>query len=80
MIEVTRLGGEVMVVNAELIETVESHPDTVITLTTGKKLIVREKPQEVARRVVEYRRNVLSVRHRPPEGGAGGSPAGEAGR
>lgn len=80
MIEVTRLSGEVLVVNAELIETVESHPDTVITLTTGKKLIVREKPQEVARRVVEYRRNVSAARPSAPEGAAGGSRAGEVGR
>lgn len=56
MIEVTRLNGEELVVNAELIETVEATPDTVITLTTGKKLIVRESPGDVVHRVLAYRR------------------------
>ncbi|MBP2650219.1 MAG: Flagellar protein [Firmicutes bacterium] len=44
------------VVNADLIETIEETPDTVITLTSGKKLIVSESMDEVVRRVMEYRR------------------------
>ncbi|MDT8901299.1 flagellar FlbD family protein [Anaeroselena agilis] len=44
------------VLNAELIETIEETPDTVITLTNGKKLIVAEGMDEVVRRVMEYRR------------------------
>jgi flagellar protein FlbD len=44
------------VLNAELIETVEETPDTVITLTNGKKLIVAEGMDEVVRRVMDYRR------------------------
>jgi flagellar protein FlbD len=44
------------VVNSDLIEVVESTPDTHITLTTGKKLIVRETPAEVIALVVEFRR------------------------
>ncbi|MEW8977253.1 MAG: flagellar FlbD family protein [Symbiobacterium sp.] len=48
-------GGE-FVVNADLIETVEATPDTVITLTTGHKVIVEESVDEVIRRVVEFRR------------------------
>lgn len=61
MIEVTRLNGQLLVVNAELIETVEATPDTVVTLTTGRKLVVREPVAEVARRVIAYRR-ALRVR------------------
>ncbi len=56
MIKVTRLSGEMVVINAELIETVEATPDTVITLTTGKKLVVVEEPEEVVERVMAYRR------------------------
>lgn len=44
------------VLNAELIETIEETPDTVITLTNGKKLIVEESMDEVVRKVMDYRR------------------------
>ncbi len=44
------------VLNADLIETIEETPDTVITLTNGKKLIVAEGMDEVVRRVMDYRR------------------------
>ncbi len=47
------------VLNAELIETVEETPDTVITLTNGKKLIVAESMDEVVRRVMDYRRSIF---------------------
>jgi flagellar protein FlbD len=46
------------VLNAELIETIEETPDTVITLTNSKKLIVEESMDEVVRRVMDYRRNL----------------------
>jgi len=46
------------VLNAELIETIEETPDTVITLTTNKKLLVEESMDEVVRRVMEYRRSL----------------------
>lgn len=61
MIEVTRFGGGgAMVVSADLIETVESTPDTVITLTTGRKVLVQEPVGEVVRRVVAFRRTVAA--------------------
>ena len=44
------------VLNAEIIETIEETPDTVVTLTNGKKLIVDEAMDEVVRRVMKYRR------------------------
>ncbi len=46
------------VLNADLIETIEETPDTVITLTNSKKLIVEESMDEVVRRVMDYRRNL----------------------
>jgi flagellar protein FlbD len=59
MIELTRLNGHPIVVNAELIKFVEQNPDTVIALVTGDKLVVREAAPEVMRRVIAYRRTLL---------------------
>jgi flagellar protein FlbD len=56
MITVTRLNGTSMVLNAELIEHLESTPDTLIALTTGNKFNVLESVDEVVRRIMEYRR------------------------
>lgn len=64
MLRLTRLNGSELVVNAEIIELVEASPDTVVTLTTGRKLVVSEPVDEVIRRVIEYRR---ALRHRPKE-------------
>jgi flagellar protein FlbD len=55
MIHVTRLNGTKFIVNAELIEQVDSTPDTVITLTTGNNIIVRESVEDVLDRVIQYR-------------------------
>ena len=55
MIDVTRLNGKALTINAELIETVEETPDTVITLTTGKKIIVKESRQIVKNLVILYK-------------------------
>ena len=58
MIELTRLNGTPIVVNTDLIETVEETPDTVITLTSGKKIIVKERRQEVKNLVKSYKRDI----------------------
>ncbi|MFQ6048242.1 MAG: flagellar FlbD family protein [Phycisphaerae bacterium] len=67
MIVLTRLNDRKLVVNAELIKTVEETPDTMITLLNGDRLLVKESLQEVARRAIEYAR---SVRAFVPAGGA----------
>ncbi len=56
MIVITQLNGTQIVLNSDLIETLETTPDTVITLTTGKKLVVRETVSEVTERVELYMR------------------------
>ena len=58
MISLTRLKGRPITVNAELIQWVESAPDTVITLTGGEKLMVLEGAEEVKRAVIAYRREI----------------------
>jgi flagellar protein FlbD len=61
MIRVTRLNHAPMVLNADLIEHIDVTPDTVITLTTGQILRVRETADEVVRRIVEFRRQILAA-------------------
>ena len=58
MIRLTRISGEQVVVNADLIEFVETTPDTLVTLFTGKKIPVQESADEVIGRVVAYRRSL----------------------
>lgn len=58
MIEVTRFSGEQFWVNPHLIEFIEETPDTVVTLLTGKKVIIREKSSEVRQKILEYRRQL----------------------
>lgn len=62
MIDVTKMNGGSIAVNADLIETVEETPDTIITLTTGKKIIVKESRQEVKNLVKSYRSECNSLR------------------
>jgi flagellar protein FlbD len=61
MVLVTRLNDRAFVINADLIETVEETPDTVVTLTTGRKYVVRETVDTIVARVVEYRSRCLPV-------------------
>jgi len=58
MIPVTRLNGNKFYINALLIETVEQTPDTMITLTTGKKYIVIEHSSDVIRSIRHYLRSI----------------------
>ncbi|MCM1189521.1 MAG: flagellar FlbD family protein [bacterium] len=60
MIEVTKLNGIRILVNPHLFETVEETPDTVITLTTGKKIIVKESRQEIKKLVELYRKDIFA--------------------
>jgi flagellar protein FlbD len=62
MIRLTRLNNRALVVNADLIKFIENAPDTVITLVTGEKLVVRETAEEVMARNLEYRRQVGAVK------------------
>jgi len=63
MIKLTRLNKTEIVLNAELIEYAESTPDTIITLTTGQKIIVIESVDEVIERFREYKRIVNQPFH-----------------
>lgn len=60
MIELTRLNGTPMILNSDLIKTAEASPDTMLTLITGEKLIVREECGEVVERILAYRARLLA--------------------
>ncbi|HCC33658.1 MAG TPA: flagellar protein FlbD [Clostridiales bacterium] len=60
MITLTRLNGTQFVVNSDLIELLEASPDTVMTLTTGRKLVVVETVDQVIARVKQFRRALLT--------------------
>ena len=59
MIFLTRFDGSEVVVNSDLIVTIEKTPDTVVTLTTGDRIMVREPIDEVVARAASYRHRVL---------------------
>jgi flagellar protein FlbD len=76
MVRLTRLNHAPIVLNSDLIERIDITPDTVITLTNGEILRVRESPEEVVRRVMDYRRKIYglpeisgSTRMPPDDGG-----------
>lgn len=58
MIHLTRINRVPLVLNSDLIEHVEATPDTVVSLTTGQKILVLESPAEIVERVVQFRRSV----------------------
>ncbi len=60
MIQLTRLNNQPLVVNSDLIKFLEKSPDTVLTLVTGEKVVVRETSDEVLQKIVAFRQAVLS--------------------
>ena len=63
MISLRRLNNQAIMVNADLIESLESTPDTVITLTSGNKLLVRDSMEEIQSKIIEFKRQI----HGPKE-------------
>ena len=57
----TRLGGQALYLNSDLIEFMEATPDTIIVMTSGKRVIVLEQVADVVNRIVEYRRRIVLV-------------------
>jgi flagellar protein FlbD len=60
MIAVTRLDGAHIVLNAEQIESIEQTPDTLVSLLNGHKLLVRDAPADLVRRVIAFRRTIAA--------------------
>ena len=60
MIKLTRTSGKEFVLNADLIEEVQETPDTVITLTNGKKLLVKDSADDIINKVIDYQREIMA--------------------
>jgi flagellar protein FlbD len=60
MIRLTRLNSHALTINSDLIKFIENAPDTVLTLTSGEKIVVRESTEDVLQRIVAFRRAVLA--------------------
>ena len=60
MIRLTRLNGQGLAVNSDLIKFVENAPDTVLTLVNGEKVLVRESSEVVLERILQFRRAVIA--------------------
>jgi flagellar protein FlbD len=84
MIQLTRLNNQPIAVNSDLIKFVEQAPDTVLTLVTGEKIVVRESATQILEQIVQFRRSVLrglcsdwnpraALSLLAPESGKGGS-------
>jgi flagellar protein FlbD len=60
MIQVTRLDHTTLIVNPDLIISMEETPDTIITLSNGDKIMVQERVSEIIRRVIQFRRSIFN--------------------
>lgn len=58
MIYVTKLNNDEIVINADLIEVIEETPNTIITLTTGKKIIIKDSIKDIIDKVITYKRKI----------------------
>jgi flagellar protein FlbD len=78
VIRVTRLNGEHFALNPDLIERVEGHPDTVVSLVEGTRYLVAESVDEVLDEIREYRASVLATAYAMDRGTYRTSPAGSS--
>lgn len=60
MIEVTRLNGSIFFINPDMILSLEATPDTIVTLTSGEKLVVKDSPEQIIDRFVAFKRRIVS--------------------
>jgi flagellar protein FlbD len=66
MIALTRLNGHPIMLNCDLIEALEETPDTVVTLVSGNKLVIRDRMHDVQQKIIEFKRKIYG----PGEPGA----------
>ena len=61
MIKVTKINGTELVVNADFVEVIECTPDTIVTLNTGKKLILKDTVDEIVKKIIDYKKSMGDV-------------------
>ena len=71
MIEVTKLNGETIMVNADHIETVEAHPDTTLVLKNDKRIVIKDSVADVVRKIIDYQRSIRTGPRMDVGGGPG---------
>jgi flagellar protein FlbD len=64
VIALTRLNGQPVMLNCDLIESVEQNGETIVTLTTGNAVVVRESMAEIEQRVVAFKRSIYAAQRR----------------
>lgn len=64
MITLKKLNGKEVLINSELIETIEAAPDTVITLVTGNRFVVRDPVEDVRAKILEFKRSIWQTKGR----------------
>jgi flagellar protein FlbD len=65
MINLTRLNGQNLAINGDLIERIEDRPDTIITLITGNQFIVKDSVKQVMEKVIQYKQRVNTPQTNP---------------
>ena len=58
MIKLTKLNGSEIFINPDLINNIEATPNTLLLMTTGEKLIVKELPDDIVKQIIEYKRKI----------------------
>ena len=58
MIEVTKLNGEIIIINVDHLELVEAHPDTTLVLGNDKRIVVKDSVRDIVRKVKEWQRSI----------------------
>jgi flagellar protein FlbD len=61
MIKITSINNSEFYINPDLIEKMEVTPDTIVTLTTGKKYVVKESPEAIIDKIIEFRRRFMTA-------------------
>jgi len=61
MVKITRLNNVEQIINSDLIEFIDATPDTNITMTTGRKVMVRESVDEIIDRIVAYKKRIFAI-------------------
>ncbi|OGS19847.1 MAG: hypothetical protein A2252_04960 [Elusimicrobia bacterium RIFOXYA2_FULL_39_19] len=61
MINLTRLNDKQIFINPDLIDNIETHPDTTITFTNGNKLSVKDKPEEIVNKIIDFRARIAGA-------------------
>ncbi|MBE6021737.1 MAG: endoflagellar protein [Cellulosilyticum sp.] len=64
MVMLTKLNNQIFTVNCDLIETLEQTPDTVIVMTTGNKYVVKETPEEILKKIIDFKRKINTIENR----------------